>query len=122
MFAFLFDRRSGLKTGLLVTALALLLFAGGILVGLNLRWSREDVTAAVLKPPPLKALLADEEDGAGAAGEGAATQPRGPADQGSDAAPAAPDGSGEAPATDAPPADWVPMTEGAPPPAGSREP
>src|SRR5215813_12106539 len=59
MFAFLFDRRSGLKTSLVLAALALLLFGGGVLVGLNLRWSRDDLTAAVLAPPPLKSVLAE---------------------------------------------------------------
>lgn len=50
MLAFLFDRRSGTWTGLTLAALAVILFAGGVLVGLNLRWSREEAIDAALHP------------------------------------------------------------------------
>lgn len=57
MLAFLFDRKSGTLTGLAVAALAVILFAGGVLVGLNIRWSREEAIATALQPTEVAGRL-----------------------------------------------------------------
>lgn len=104
IFAFLFDRRSGLLTGLALLAIGLLLFGGGVLLGLSLRGE----TTLRLPPPHW-------------------TPPELPWKTPAAPAPkAAPEPS---PATGEPeespiPGEWVPMREGDPQPASTpqREP
>jgi len=119
MFAFLFDRRSGLRTSLVLGLLALLLFGGGVLVGLNLRWAREELVAEAASAlssdfgaSPLAHSSEPEVDKAalpsGETGRAASKTPEAPQSTS--------DREEDAGSSSELPADWVPETSGAPPP------
>ena len=113
MFALLFDRKSGLLTLLTVGVLGALLFAAGLVVGVNLSWdklaSRLPQTASTAAPavsspaaPATSARIGPSTPRVDSA-EPAAFSRRDPA------------------ALSSPPADWVPLTDGAPWPGGAGD-
>jgi cell division septation protein DedD len=114
MFALLFDRKSGLLTLLTVGVIGTLLFAAGLVVGVNLSWdklaSRLPQTASTA-PPAAPAVSSP----AAPASASARAWPGMPLAQ--PAEPAA--FSRRAPSS--PPADWVPLTDGAPWPGGTGD-
>lgn len=136
MFAFLFDRKSGVWTGLAVAGLALILFGGGVLVGMAYHWSREEAVEALANPkqaldwlpakPELKLEAKPAAPAAGKAGDAAtgapaaAEAPPAAGDAASSEAPEPAAGAEVAPADEAPAGDWAPAFEGdAPPPPNS---
>jgi hypothetical protein len=122
MFAFLFDRKSGVVTGIVVAALAALLFGGGVLVGLTSRWSQQEaadwvasteawIPEAVLPKAVAKPAAALEkgtgkakDKGAPQAGADAPTSDAPTAD-----APAPADREEEPPPEEPPAGEWVPL-------------
>jgi cell division septation protein DedD len=133
MFAFLFDRKSGVLTGIAVAALVLILFGGGVLLGLSLRWSREEAVEAVMNPNQAADWLTAKptvnlkaKPSAPPAGQSAAAAPaEAPSAAGEAATSEAPEpaaGAAAAPASGAPADDWVPMTEGGAPPSPDSPP
>jgi len=114
MFALLFDRKSGLLTLLTVGTIGVLLFAAGLVVGVNLSWdklaSRLPQTAAAPAVPASPVLPA--------AAATARARPRTlPAPSAEPAAFSRRDSSSPS----SPPADWVPLTDGAPWPGSAQE-
>jgi cell division protein FtsN len=114
MFALLFDRKSGILTLLALGAIGLMLFAAGLVTGVNVSWEklashmphdRPQEPAAAPAPP----AAAPEEEPAAAAWSRPRAEPRRNA----------PRESAEQAAftrrePTSPPPGWVPLTEGAP--------
>ena len=121
MFALLFDRKSGLLTLLAVGAIGVLLFAAGLVVGVNLSWEKlashlpQTANAAV---PPVSSLAPT------AASVSARARPRAllgtPAEPASFSRRDSSVSSSSSPSS-SPPAGWVPLTDGAPWPGAAGE-
>jgi len=109
MFALLFDRKSGLLTLLAVGAIGVLLFAAGLVIGVNLSWEKlaSHLPQTIALPVPAVSAPAAARD-----------MPRPlltpPAQTASfsrrDLSPSS-----------APPADWVPLADGAPWPGSAGD-
>ncbi len=112
MFALLFDRKSGLLILLTVGTIGALLFAAGLVVGVNLSWdklaSRLPQTAATTvpaatSPPAAASARVWPSTPLAQHAEQAAFSRRDPS------------------SLTTPPADWVPLTDGAPWPGGAGD-
>jgi|GEM_PF-4116030 len=115
MFALLFDRKSGLLTLLAVGAVGVLLFAAGLVVGASLSWQTlashlPQQTMASTTAPAAPAPLPT----------GVARSRPLPSTSATSAEPAA-FTRREPSASSAAPADWVPLTDGAPWPGAAGE-
>jgi hypothetical protein len=113
MFALLFDRKSGLLTLLAVGAIGVLLFAAGLVVGVNLSWEK----LASHLPQTASTAIPTVSSSPAPAPAAASTRATPRTLLSASAEPAAFSRHDSS----APPADWVPLTDGAPWPGGAGE-